>query len=320
MRPYHLSRFTYVLVILYATVCESQNGPLTVSGYVKDAATGRPIANAVVSAAGGTARSDEPTDIHGRFVLTLGRNVNRGDNIRIQVTKPGYDTYDEIVTVSNIALEFDLTPRLKPPKASKASPRHETPGASPTLNPSPTGQTAPLNVNGAFRLDSHITVTNARGEPVPDAHILLIAQNTNYVEGLSDGNGAVLLKSEIGVGPRTIFCAAQNFSAFLMPAYKGGERLVIKLRSRPHGGSVIILGSGEVPGLMGMLNPILDTLNRTYIYGSNLAIKGGKQQPVSFARNEPFEIEDNRGHHFRMTIVEIIGSSSLIDFENVTAN
>jgi hypothetical protein len=318
MRSNRFPRFACILLVFYANVCEPQNSTLTVSGYVKDAATGRPIGNAVVSVSGGAAKSDEPTDIHGRFILTLSRNINRGDNIRIQVSKSGYETYDEIVTVSNIALEFNLTPRLKLPKPAKRSPRRDKPGTSSVAsNPLAASQPAPPNLDLGFRWDSQITVTDPRDEPVPGAHILLIAQNATYIEGLSDAKGLVLLKNQIGASPRTIFCAAPNFSAFLKAEYKVDERLVIKLRLRPHGGSIVILdGSGEVPGLMGMLNPILDTSNRTYLYGRNLAISG-KQQPVKFTRNEPFDIEDNGGHHFRLTIVEIIDSSSLIDFERV---
>lgn len=54
-------------------------------------------------------------------------------------------------------------------------------------------------------------------------------------------------------------------------------------------------GTGYIPGLKGRLNPILDSSNRTYLYADNIAIDGGKGQPVGFNVNVPFELEDADG-------------------------
>ena len=154
------------------------------------------------------------------------------------------------------------------------------------------------------------------GDPVPDAHVLLIAQNATYIEGLSDASGRIFLKSEINEKPRTVFCAALHFSAFLERDYSTNKTLVIRLKAKTAGGSILIRdGVGGLPGLNGFLNPILDTSARTYIYAPNVAINNGKPQPVNFSRNEALTLEDNEGHRFRATIIEIIGSSSLLEYD-----
>ena len=44
--------------------------------------------------------------------------------------------------------------------------------------------------------------------------------------------------------------------------------------------------SGRLPGLKGTLNPIRDSLDRTYLYAFNIAINQGEPQPVSFVPGE----------------------------------
>ncbi len=80
-------------------------------------------------------------------------------------------------------------------------------------------------------------------------------------------------------------------------------------------GSIICAcGTGHVPGLDGRLNPIRDNLDRLYLYADNIAIEGGRRQPVTFEPGVLFEVEDRNGRVFRHKIIEVIGSSSLIEF------
>jgi hypothetical protein len=62
------------------------------------------------------------------------------------------------------------------------------------------------------------------------------------------------------------------------------------------------------------LNPIRDTLNRLYLHADNIAIEGGKPQPATFELGVPFEVEDRNSRVFSLKIIEVIGSSSLIEF------
>lgn len=86
----------------------------------------------------------------------------------------------------------------------------------------------------------------------------------------------------------------------------------------PGGGSIIVSdGTGYVPGLDGRLNPILDSLNRTYLYAENIAISEGSAQPVNFMIDHPIRVSDRHGHAFELRIVSIVGSSSLIEYSDL---
>ena len=90
------------------------------------------------------------------------------------------------------------------------------------------------------------------------------------------------------------------------------------MKKRLEGGSVIFTdGTGYITGLSGRLNPILDTLGRTYLYASNIAINGGQTQPVDFVPNRPLMLEDAPGHKVEIEIVAIIASSSLIRYRRL---
>ena len=74
------------------------------------------------------------------------------------------------------------------------------------------------------------------------------------------------------------------------------------------------MSTGYIPGLSGRLNPILDTSNRTYLYADNIAIEGGKNQPVTFKVNEPFELEDADGIVMQVRVLHIQGRTTLLEF------
>jgi hypothetical protein len=90
------------------------------------------------------------------------------------------------------------------------------------------------------------------------------------------------------------------------------------LSSKPNGGAVIIPdGTGYIPGLGGRLNPILDSLGRTYIYAENIAINGGATQPVEFTINRPFRVRDSHRQDFELEVVAIKARSSLIEYSRL---
>ena len=87
--------------------------------------------------------------------------------------------------------------------------------------------------------------------------------------------------------------------------------------------------TGYIQGLNGRLNPILDSQNRTYLYADNIAIEGGKNQPVTFSLNQPFVVEDSFGNQFEFKIssigkngatIEHIQLSSAANREQATLN
>jgi hypothetical protein len=80
------------------------------------------------------------------------------------------------------------------------------------------------------------------------------------------------------------------------------------------GGSLIIQSTGFIPGLQGRLNPIRDTLGRTYIYADNISINGSTAQPFSFELGKPMHAVDAAGHKFVITIIDILGRTTLLQY------
>ena len=71
-----------------------------------------------------------------------------------------------------------------------------------------------------------------------------------------------------------------------------------------------------MPDLTGRLNPILDNLDRMYLYATNIAIEEGKQQPVRFKLNQPLRLTDANGFEWVVRFVEMIGRSALLEYES----
>ena len=94
-----------------------------------------------------------------------------------------------------------------------------------------------------------------------------------------------------------------------------GEPLELALEPAPDGGSRVIPNrTGDLPGIRGRLNPILDTLDRSYLYADNVAIDEGKQQPVHFRLNEPVRLTDSLGANATVWFREMVGASCVFDF------
>ena len=73
--------------------------------------------------------------------------------------------------------------------------------------------------------------------------------------------------------------------------------------------------TGSLPGLKGRLNPKRDTLDRTYLYASNIAINQGEQQPVHFLPGEDLRLTDADGTEMLVRIVDIVGRSALVEYQ-----
>lgn len=92
---------------------------------------------------------------------------------------------------------------------------------------------------------------------------------------------------------------------------------MLALERLPAGGSAIFLSdTGHLPALTGRLNPIRDTSDRTYLYADNIAIEQGRQQPVHFRLRRPIQLTDAFGVELSVTIVDIIGRTSLLEYRS----
>ena len=152
------------------------------------------------------------------------------------------------------------------------------------------------------------------GEPLPGAHVLMIYPNKTYREARTDafGHADFVLHARL---PMTVLCAAPGFMACVASGHVPSRPLQLGMQSAPGGGSLIIANrTGHLPGIHGRLNPILDNLDRTYLYADNVAINDGVQQPVRFDLNEPVRLTDSMGTSATLWFREMVGSSCVFDY------
>ena len=62
------------------------------------------------------------------------------------------------------------------------------------------------------------------------------------------------------------------------------------------------------------MNPILDALDRTYLYADNISINDGMQQPVHFVLGEDLRLTDAWGYELLVRVVDIAGRSALVEY------
>ena len=137
------------------------------------------------------------------------------------------------------------------------------------------------------------------------ADVLALFPNNTLKRASTDADGEARLDLHSVHLPMTVYGAADGCAAHIERDWIPSERaLAIDLAALPGGGSVMFPeGTGDIPGLLGRLNPILDTSGRTYLYASNIAINGGRQQPVRFAPGEEeLRLTDANGHELLVRV------------------
>src|ERR1700676_3900080 len=183
--------------------------------------------------------------------------------------------------------------------------------ATPIHQSTPPSAGASSDMADARQAGGHVVkVIDDNGAPLKGAEIYFIRRNgIHSIKAVSDNAGIarVMTLDEVV----SVFCALDGFSSYYQKDYNPSTPLKIRLKKSPRGGSVIFAdGTGSITGLSGWLNPILDTEARTYLYAVNIAIDGGKAQPVTFVLDSPMTLEDLDGHRVEIKIVSIIHSSS----------
>lgn len=96
------------------------------------------------------------------------------------------------------------------------------------------------------------------------------------------------------------------------------DDLTLEIAALEEGGSIIVPeGTGTIPGLEGTLNPIRDSLGRTYIYGTNLSFEESPEQPFNFLLEQAFSASDAFGNRFEVTVLAILGRTSLLRYRRL---
>lgn len=159
------------------------------------------------------------------------------------------------------------------------------------------------------------TLNNETGEALSGVNILMLYPNKTWRESQTNtfGRTEFVLHAQL---PMTVFVAKEGYKAQVVHEYDPVKPLTVELSALKNGGSMIFSdGSGSIPSIRGRLNPILDSLDRTYLYANNIAINDGKTQPVLFQLNKPVRLTDAFGKRATLWFREILGRSCVFDYE-----
>ena len=176
-----------------------------------------------------------------------------------------------------------------------------------------------LDIPAATTIASPATVAvtvHHEGGPVAGADVLVLFPNRTYKQGATNDHGEASVDLYATDQPMTVFVAAQGLRAHVerewIPA-EGG--LAVDLQPIRRGGAVIFPeATGPIPGLRGRLNPIRDSLDRSYLYAPNVAINRGEAQPVHFRFGEEMRLTDSEGAEMAVRIMAIVGRSALLEY------
>jgi hypothetical protein len=155
---------------------------------------------------------------------------------------------------------------------------------------------------------------------VHGAIIALVASDGTHIDGSTEADGIATLRVPDDGETRTVFVAHDSHPGIVRDQYrpKSGSVDDLPFEPRPNVGSVLFPnGTGCIPGLEGSMNPILDPFERTYVYGDNLSFEGSPHQPFAFRVNKPFKVTDAHRNRFELTVLGIIGRTSLLDFRRL---
>ncbi|VEI70449.1 Uncharacterized protein containing a TIR (Toll-Interleukin 1-resistance) domain [Serratia fonticola] len=158
-----------------------------------------------------------------------------------------------------------------------------------------------------------VIIKSSTGELIPSASIVAIADNNTIKQGTTDASGCLTLEI-LTRRNYSILVAHPNFPGAIIIKCDPAEDIEIILSPTETISSVIINSTGYIKGLEGRLSPILDNIGRTYLYADNIAINGGKGQPVYFGINTPITLEDCNGVIIEANFLHIQGNTSLIQY------
>ena len=162
-------------------------------------------------------------------------------------------------------------------------------------------------------IDGEVLVS-AGDQPLAGVQVVVHYPNKTWMEATTDTFGRVGFGFHSDL-PITVFCAASGYAGHVERGWRPPNSLSIRLQELTGGGSAVFKeGSGHLPGLTGRLNPILDTLDRTYLYTTNISIDQGKQQPVHFKMNQPLLLTDVHGFERQVRFIDMMGKSALVEY------
>ena len=164
-----------------------------------------------------------------------------------------------------------------------------------------------------------VVIARCGGVPVAEVELSVLFPDKTWKRAATDEDGMAHIELHSTHMPLTVFAARDGFAASVTEGWIPDDgSLEIELTRLPHGGSVIFFETvGSIPGMTGWINPIRDPLDRTYLYAHNIAVDGGKQQPVEFTLGEELRLSSDAEQNARIIrIIEIRGRTALLEYRS----
>ena len=203
-------------------------------------------------------------------------------------------------------------------RAIKSAPRRTEPSSSATPRDAQPSrpQQAQKDRNPDKNFGYATVSVYSAGAGLARVDILALFPNSTWLRETTNAEGLAHLKLHSNHLPLTVFAAAPNYAACIEHGWAPDQILALQMSQLPGGGSIIFPeGAGALPGLEGQINPIRDSLDRTYLYTENIAVNDGQTQPpVDFECGEELCLTDAVGNQLTARIIAIEGHSALVEY------
>jgi hypothetical protein len=140
----------------------------------------------------------------------------------------------------------------------------------------------------------------------------------------ADQRGLCSVEMHQDIRAYTLYCAGPGVRAFVRRNYAPKSIQQIEVDGWKLGGSVIMPDSdGELSGFVGRLNWKADRDTKPfsyYVYATNIAIEGGRDQPVDYKVGNWLGMEDVQGTKLRVRAVDHpeCGDAVLVEYERTS--
>ncbi|MEW7289255.1 toll/interleukin-1 receptor domain-containing protein [Aquimarina sp. 2304DJ70-9] len=158
-----------------------------------------------------------------------------------------------------------------------------------------------------------IKIVGQNEKLIKNAKVVLVANNSTYLEGHSDEKGL----AHFIIRTRklyTVLIAHPEYPAVMFKNINPKEDIEVTIEKTKGSGSTIINKSGQIAGIKGKLEPIIKPGKGLALYADNIAIEGGKNQPCDFELNKSICLEDNGGNILHLTFRFFQGRIALVDY------
>lgn len=167
---------------------------------------------------------------------------------------------------------------------------------------------------GAGQAKILVNVVDEKGAPLSDAEVTVVLDSGAYQDAkFEDGK----FECDATQEPAHLFIASPRRQGCILPIAGKPGLVTVRMKST-NGSSAILHGRGRLRGIDGTVDPLLDNLNRTYMYADQIGFlvngKPAPGQPLQFKINEPITAISPQGKPFNICVRAIVGKVSLLEY------